>query len=269
MDFLHDVEIDSLIDIAIKAGAGIMAIYNTDYTVSYKNDQSPLTDADTAANQIIVDSLKAISDYPLISEEEKEIPYQIRKDYETYWLIDPLDGTKEFVKRNGEFTVNIALIKNGVPIMGVVYAPAMTTLYYASEKTGAFKCEQVTIDSSLDEISKNSIKLENGSERSAKTKLTIVASKSHLSSETQDFIDLMKEKYKTVDTISKGSSLKLCMVAEGTADVYPRFAPTMEWDTAAGHAICRIAGYQVNEYPADIPLKYNKENLLNPWFIVM
>ena len=259
--------INSLIEIAIKAGTEIMDIYNDDYTVSYKDNQSPLTDADTAANQIIVDSLKAISDYPLISEEEKEVPYKTRKEYDAYWLIDPLDGTKEFIKRNGEFTVNIALIKNGVPIMGVVYAPVIATLYYASDEDGAFKCEQVTTDISLGDILKNSIKLENP-KSTAKTEISIVASKSHLSPETQDFIDSMKKKYKKVNTISKGSSLKLCMVAEGTADIYPRFAPTMEWDTAAGHAVCKIAGYQVNEYPAGTPLRYNKENLLNPWFIV-
>jgi len=260
--------IKSLIDIAVKAGAEIIKIYNSDYTVTYKDDQSPLTDADKASNRIIVDSLNAISDFPLISEEEKEVSYQTRKDYDAYWLIDPLDGTKEFVKRNGEFTVNIALIKAGVPLMGVVYAPVIETLYYASEEEGAFKCENVNTDTTQVEILKNAIKLVNP-KIPVKTKLTIVASKSHLSQETQDFIDSMKQVYKEVELISKGSSLKLCMVAEGSANVYPRFAPTMEWDTAAGHAVCRIAGYQVNEYPVGTPLKYNKENLLNPWFIVM
>ena len=260
--------INSIIDIAIKAGAEIMNIYNSDYTVTYKDDKSPLTDADKASNRIIVDSLKAISDFPLISEEEKEVLYETRKDYAAYWLIDPLDGTKEFVKRNGEFTVNIALIKAGVPIMGVVYAPVIETLYYASDEEGAYKCKSVNTSTSPDEISKNAIKLVNP-KVPVKTKLTIVASKSHLSEETQDFIDSMKQIYEEVELISKGSSLKLCMVAEGSANVYPRFAPTMEWDTAAGHAVCRIAGYQVNEYPVGTPLKYNKENLLNPWFIVM
>lgn len=260
--------INSLIDIAVKAGAEIIKIYNSDYTVTYKDDESPLTDADKASNRIIVDSLKAISDYPLISEEEKEVLFETRKDYDAYWLIDPLDGTKEFVKRNGEFTVNIALIKAGVPIMGVVYAPVIEALYFASEEEGAYKCESVNTSTSLDEISKNSVKLVNP-KIPVKTKLTIVASKSHLSQETQDFIDSMKQIYKEVELISKGSSLKLCMVAEGSANVYPRFAPTMEWDTAAGHAVCRIAGYQVNEYPVGTPLRYNKENLLNPWFIVM
>jgi 3'(2'), 5'-bisphosphate nucleotidase len=260
--------IEKIIEIAVKAGEEIIRIYNSDYTVSYKDDQSPLTDADKAANQIIVDSLKEISDHPLISEEEKEVPYESRKDYGTYWLIDPLDGTKEFVKRNGEFTVNIALIKNGVPVLGVVYAPVIEMLYFASEEGGAYKCENVTVDTAQDDILKRSVMLINP-KIPVKTKLTIVASKSHLSPETQDFIDSMKQIYKEVELISKGSSLKLCMVAEGKANVYPRFAPTMEWDTGAGHAVCRIAGYQVNEYPAGTPLKYNKENLLNPWFIVM
>jgi len=260
--------INSIIEIAVKAGEEIIKIYNSDYTVSYKEDQSPLTDADKASNRIIVDELKKVSDYPLISEEEKEVLYETRKDYDTYWLIDPLDGTKEFVKRNGEFTVNIALIKNGVPVMGVVYAPVNETLYFASEEVGAYKCENVNKDTSRNKILENAVKLVNP-KIPVKTKLTIVASKSHLSPETQDFIDSMKQVYKEVELISKGSSLKLCMVAEGSANVYPRFAPTMEWDTAAGHAVCRIAGYQVNEYPVGTPLKYNKENLLNPWFIVM
>ena len=152
--------------------------------------------------------------------------------------------------------------------MGVVYAPVIETLYYASDEEGAYKCKSVNTSTSPDEISKNAIKLVNP-KVPVKTKLTIVASKSHLSEETQDFIDSMKQIYEEVELISKGSSLKLCMVAEGSANVYPRFAPTMEWDTAAGHAVCRIAGYQVNEYPVGTPLKYNKENLLNPWFIVM
>lgn len=260
--------INSLIEIAIKAGAEILNIYNGDYKVTYKDDQSPLTDADKAANRIIVDSLNAISDYPLISEEEKEIPYESRKNYNAYWLIDPLDGTKEFVKRNGEFTVNIALIKAGVPVMGIVYAPVIETLYFASENEGAFKCENVNSSTEQSEILKDAVQLVNP-KIPLTTKISIVASKSHLSPETQDFIDSMKQIYKEVDIKSKGSSLKLCMVAEGSANVYPRFAPTMEWDTGAGHAVCRIAGYQVNEYPAGTPLKYNKENLLNPWFIVM
>lgn len=260
--------INSLIDIAVKAGSEILNIYNSDYTVTYKDDQSPLTDADKASNKIIVESLKFISSFPLISEEEKEVSYENRRDYDAYWLIDPLDGTKEFVKRNGEFTVNIALIKGGVPIMGVVYAPVIETLYYASEEDGAFKCENVNASIKIDKISKNAVRLINP-KIPLTTKISIVASKSHLSPETQDFIDSMKQIYKEVDIKSKGSSLKLCMVAEGSANVYPRFAPTMEWDTAAGHAVCRIAGYQVNEYPAGTPLKYNKENLLNPWFIVM
>ena len=245
-----------------------MKVYNSDHNVTYKDDLSPLTDADTASNRIIVDSLKSISDYPLISEEEKEVLYETRKNYDAYWLIDPLDGTKEFVKRNGEFTVNIALIEAGVPIMGVVYAPVIETLYYASEDEGAFKCENVNVSIEQNEISKNAVRLINP-KIPLTTKISIVASKSHLSPETQDFIDSMKQIYKEVDLKSKGSSLKLCMVAEGSANVYPRFAPTMEWDTAAGHAVCRIAGYQVNEYPVGTPLKYNKENLLNPWFIVM
>ena len=260
--------INQIIQISLDAGAEILKIYNSDYTVNYKEDQSPLTDADIASNKVIIDSLKNISSFPLISEEEKNAPFETRRDYEKYWLIDPLDGTKEFVKRNGEFTVNIALISDGVPIMGVVYAPVTEELFFADMENGAFKCENVNTKTSREEILKNSKQLENPM-ISLKDKISIVASKSHLSPETQDFIDSMKKIYKEVDLKSKGSSLKLCMVAEGKANVYPRFAPTMEWDTAAGDAICRVAGYHVNEYPAGTPLKYNKENLLNPWFIVM
>ena len=178
--------INSLIDIAIQAGAEIMKVYNSDHNVTYKDDQSPLTDADTASNRIIVDSLKSISDYPLISEEEKEVSYETRKNYDAYWLIDPLDGTKEFVKRNGEFTVNIALIKAGVPIMGIVYAPVIETLYYAGEDEGAFKCENVNVSTESSEISKNAVRLINP-KIPLTTKISIVASKSHLSPETPGF----------------------------------------------------------------------------------
>ena len=245
-----------------------MEIYAKDFEIEFKDDKSPLTEADKASNAIIVEGLKKNFDYPLISEEEKEIAYDLRSKYERYWLIDPIDGTKEFIKRNGEFTVNIALIEKGVPIGGVVYAPAIKELYYADDN-GAFKASDVDVDTSIDEINLKAKKLHKSQITDQNSKIIrVVASKSHLSPETQAFIDDLKKDYDEVEVVSKGSSLKLCMVADGTADIYPRFAPTMEWDTGAGQAICEIAGYQVLNWPEKSPLRYNRENMLNGWFMV-
>lgn len=251
---------------ALKAGAAIMEIYAKDFDIEYKDDKSPLTEADTASNKIIVESLKANTPYPIISEEEKEVPYEIRSQYERYWLIDPIDGTKEFIKRNGEFTVNIALIENGVPIMGVVYAPAIEELYFADKEKGAYKASGIKPTDEAPTVHSKRIKLEKGAP--PKGKIRVVASKSHLSPETSEYIDGLKKDYVEVEVVSKGSSLKLCMVAEGSADTYPRFAPTMEWDTGAGQAICEIAGYTVVNYPEMTHLRYNRENMLNGWFLV-
>lgn len=251
---------------ALEAGGAIMEIYQKDFQIEYKDDKSPLTEADKASNKIIVESLKANTPYPIISEEEKEVLYENRKDYERYWLIDPIDGTKEFIKRNGEFTVNIALIENGVPIMGVVYAPAIEELYFAAKDMGAFKASGIKPTDGAQVVHSCRVPLQKG-ERSNK-KIRVVASKSHLSTETSDYINELRKEYDEVEVVSKGSSLKLCMVADGTADIYPRFAPTMEWDTGAGQAICEIAGYRVLNYPAMTPLRYNREDMLNGWFIV-
>ena len=251
---------------ALKAGAAIMEIYPKDFSIEYKDDKSPLTEADTASNKIIVESLKANTPYPIISEEEKEVPYEVRSQYERYWLIDPIDGTKEFIKRNGEFTVNIALIENGVPIMGVVYAPAIEELYFADKEKGAYKASGIKPGDDAPTVHAKRVKLEKGDP--PKGKIRVVASKSHLSPETSEYIDNLKKDFDEVEVVSKGSSLKLCMVAEGSADTYPRFAPTMEWDTGAGQAICEIAGYEVFNYPEMTPLRYNRENMLNGWFLV-
>lgn len=259
--------LNQCIQLALKAGEAILKVYSADFDVDFKADQSPLTQADRLSNAIIVEGLTQISDYPIISEEEKEVPYELRKNSSTCWMVDPLDGTKEFVKRNGQFTVNIALILNGQPVLGVVYAPVTELLYFADAK-GAFKTENTHPQQSIQSVMNHAVKLQNPGKK-VKEKLIIAASQSHLSPETQSFIDSMKVIYPEVELISKGSSLKLCMVADGQAHVYPRFAPTMEWDTAAGDAICRRAGYQVNQYPEGYPLMYNKPNLLNPWFIVM
>ncbi|XOB61333.1 3'(2'),5'-bisphosphate nucleotidase CysQ [Campylobacterota bacterium DY0563] len=247
-----DIKIEDIKNIALKAGDVIMEIYKEDFEVEFKADNSPLTKADKLSNELICSSLeKLYPQIPIMSEENKQVEYEERKNWEYYWCIDPIDGTKEFIKKNGEFTVNIALIYKNKPVLGVVYAPAIEDLYWAKENEGAFKNNKKL------PFTKNSDE-----------NFTVVASKSHLSKETQEFIDELAKRYPLLTTNSKGSSLKLCMVAEGIADIYPRMAPTMEWDTAAADAIVRIAGKMTYQYEKNIPLMYNKENLLNPWFIV-
>lgn len=250
---------------AIEAGKEIMKVYNSsEMGISEKDDQSPLTLADKKSHEVIIDKLD--DEYPILSEEGNAIPYAERKNWKTYWLIDPLDGTKEFIKRNGEFTVNIALIHEGNPVLGVIYVPVTTMLYYSIVEKGAYKNEiNSNFDGkSCDDIMKSAIKLPISD---AKRNFTLVASRSHMSEETQNFMNELEKEHKMVDTLSVGSSLKLCMIAEGKADVYPRFAPTMEWDTAAGQAIVKGAGKDVFDYSTNAPMKYNKENLLNNWFI--
>jgi len=247
---LNNIDLEEIKNIAISAGDAAMKIYNNSFEIEYKNDNSPLTKADKEANKIICTSLSQLyKEIPILSEENKTIPYQIRKKWNYYWCIDPIDGTKEFIKKNGEFTINIALIFNETPILGVVYAPVLKNIYYAKQKYGAFK---------------NGKKLPLQKENK---KLIIVASKSHLSPETEEFIDSIQTN-KEKKLLSIGSSLKLCLVAEGSADIYPRLAPTMEWDTAAAHAIVLEAGKEVLQFQNNKKLLYNKENLLNPWFIV-
>jgi len=247
---LDKINIEDIKNIALKASTEILKIYNQDFKIEYKDDKSPLTQADLRANEIICSSLKNLyPNIPIISEENKQTKYNIRKNWEYYWCIDPIDGTKEFIKKNGEFTVNIALIYKNEPVLGVVYAPVLDDMYVAKKGYGAFK---------------NNIKLPI---KRDDNKFVIVASKSHLTDETKKFIDDIQTTKEKV-FISKGSSLKLCMVAEGTADIYPRLAPTMEWDTAGADAIVREAGKMTYQYNNDNPIIYNKDNLLNPWFIV-
>ncbi|MDD7986882.1 3'(2'),5'-bisphosphate nucleotidase CysQ [Lentisphaera marina] len=242
-----------LIQIAKDAGKKIMEIYATDFEVYSKDDKSPLTEADKAANEIICRELKKLTpQIPILSEENKTIDYSERKSWTQMWVVDPIDGTKEFIKKNGEFTVNIALVENGVPIAGVVYAPAIDDMYWADE-TGAYK---------------NGDKLPLSTNETPEKSLTIVASRSHMSQETQDYVDYLKKGTESIELTSVGSSLKLCYVAEGKADQYPRLAPTMEWDTAAAHAVALKAGKEVLNFETRQNLLYNKENLLNPWFLV-
>ncbi len=254
-----EIDVDQLISIAQKAGDAIMEIYARDFEVEIKEDKSPLTEADKKSNAVILEGLKNLyPDIPFISEETKQTSYEERKHWKRFWLIDPIDGTKEFIKKNGEFTVNIALIEEGIPVVGIVHLPAQNKTYYGVKGVGSFK--------SQDENQKSEIR--NTTHYSAKQKVIVVGSRSHLSPETLQFVEDLKAQGKEVEFRSSGSSLKLCLVAEGEADVYPRFGPTMEWDTAAAHAVALYAGKNVINYETKQPLVYNKETLLNPWFIV-
>lgn len=257
----------SAIRASLKAGEEILKVYNSDFAVEHKDDKSPLTLADKNAHNVIAEILK-YTGIPLLSEEGVSIEYAERSMWEYFWMVDPLDGTKEFVKRNGEFTVNIALIHKQKSILGVIYVPVTKTLYFAAENVGCFKSEiqnPISDFLNLQELIKSSNKLPL---ETTNKKFTVVASRSHLSEETEMFIDGLKTIHKEIDFLSSGSSIKLCLVAEGSANVYPRFAPTMEWDTAAGQAICEIAGKKVVDYTTNQNLLYNKPNLLNNWFVV-
>ena len=248
---LEKIALEEIVEVAKEAGEAIMEIYQKDFDVEYKDDSSPLTEADKRAHAIIASRLgEMYPDIPILSEEGKSIPYHERKEWRSYWCVDPIDGTKEFIKKNDEFTVNIALIQEGEPILGVVYAPAVDELYYAKKGSGAF-------------LNGKPLPLERKKEKNV---LKVVASKSHLSEETQAFIDALDAD--EIEQVSRGSSLKLCMVASGEADIYPRLAPTMEWDTAAADAIVRESGKMTYIFDEEKPLQYNKENLLNPWFVV-
>ena len=254
------------IEASLKAGEVIMDVYDTAFNVEYKDDKSPLTEADKKANDII-NAFLLPTNIPIISEENKQTDYSTRKKWNTCWVVDPVDGTKEFIKRNGEFTVNIALVTNGKPELGVIYVPATKVLYFAdASNQQGYKAELNSHDTAIQEVFKKAIRLQPKGSNS-KT-VQVVGSRSHMSQETLDFIDGLKAKGNDVEIVSKGSSLKFCLVAEGNADMYPRFAPTMEWDTAAGQAICNAVGISVISKQSNKSLLYNKENLLNPWFLV-
>ena len=252
------------INAAIKGGHAIMEVYNSDFAVDYKEDQSPLTLADKNCHNII-ERLLLKTDIPVLSEEGVDIPFSERENWEYFWLVDPLDGTKEFIKRNGEFTVNIALIHNGLPIMGVIYVPVKKDLYFAMEGLGSFMANSNSVISNLNNLIAESDKLPIDYKRD---NYIIVGSRSHMSAETEEFFQEKIQEHGNVEVMAVGSSLKLCMVAEGKADVYPRYAPTMELDIAAGHAIAKFAGFSVVQYNTTKEILYNKEDLLNPWFLV-
>ncbi len=252
---------------SIEAGQDIMHVYeNESFDVDFKSDDSPLTKADLKSHERIMSFLNQ-TDFPVLSEEGAHAGFEERKDWPQLWIVDPLDGTKEFIKRNGEFTVNIAFIENNAPVFGVIYVPAQEILYFGGQNLKSYKLANVLNHSfnSLDELISLSESLNGNTLPEAHT---IVASRSHLSEETEAFISERKSKYGEVKTVSMGSSLKICLVAENKAHVYPRYAPTMEWDTAAGHAIVIGAGKELIDYQTKSPMTYNREQLRNNWFIV-
>ena len=260
-------ELTIAIEASIGAGKAIMSIYNQpEYRKELKEDCSPITEADITSGEIINSFLNK-TNYPIISEEIKNIAFYERKSWKFCWIVDPLDGTKEFIKRNGEFTVNIALCENGRPIIGAIYVPVSRELYYANVKNklayktilnGKHELVMELFDKA-DQINPSQPNLD---------LIRVVGSRSHMNQNTLDYIESLEKKYNAVEIVSKGSSLKFCLVAEGKADVYPRFAPTMEWDTAAGQAICNAVGLNVISQETNQELDYNKENLLNPFFLV-
>lgn len=254
------------IEAAVAGGKEIIEIYDReDFQVENKIDDSPLTIADKRANDIINNFLRSTG-IPIISEENKQLEYRERKSWEECWIVDPLDGTKEFIKRNGEFTVNIALVKKGEPVMGVIYVPATKILYFGSLAEG--KSYRVQLEDVKD-VSKQLERAETISPKPGEGKLRVVGSRSHMNDFTLDFIEKLKrETKKEVELVSKGSSLKFCLLAEGLADIYPRFAPTMEWDTAAGQAICKAVGLRVIDQSTGQEINYNRKNLLNNFFLV-
>ncbi len=245
--------LDPLCDLAVEAGRAILAVYDGPIAVVTKDDRSPLTEADRAAHRVIAAGLARLApDIPILSEEGRPVPYGERRHWHRLWIVDPLDGTKEFIKRNGEFTVNIALVERGAPVVGVVYAPVPDLLYWSLRGAGAWR------------------RTGNGPAAPIRVRdqapargLTVVQSRSHPSPDLAAYMAGLP----VAETLSRGSSLKLCAVAEGAADLYPRLGPTMEWDTAAGHAVVEGAGGAVRT-PAGQPLRYNKPDLLNPHFIV-
>lgn len=252
------------IQAAIEAGEAIMDVYTTNFDVEIKGDNSPLTIADKKANTVINKYLET-TNIPIISEENKQTDYSIRKNWDTCWIVDPLDGTKEFIKRNGEFTVNIALVKKGEPVLGVIYVPVVRELYFTNHNATSSLKVTVGDKYTIEELIDNAITISPATSKASTVK--IVGSRSHLNGDTKKFITEVEEKT-PVEIVSKGSSLKFCLVAEGKANLYPRFAPTMEWDTAAGQAICKAVGVKVIDNTTQEPLQYNKENLLNNYFLV-
>jgi len=252
---------------ALKAGEAILEVYDSDdFGIETKEDTSPLTIADQRAHDIIIKHLED-TEFPILSEEGQHTPYPERSKWERFWLVDPLDGTKEFIKRNDEFTVNIALVKEGKTEFGVVYAPVIKELYVGIPGRGAFRCRnEKNFYQPLDYLLQFADHLP--LEALNPELFTVVSSRSHYNEETRKFVEALDSGGKEISLVSKGSSLKLCLVAAGEADIYPRLGPTMEWDTAAAHAVVKASGKNVYRYDNGEELSYNKQNLLNPYFVV-
>lgn len=254
---------------AFKAGEEILRIYNTDFYVETKSDNTPVTLADRTSGECIAKILSA-SNIPVISEEEEILDYSIRKTWSRVWIVDPLDGTKEYVKRNGEFAVNIALVENNKPVIGIIYAPVIKDIYFAYHMGGSYKITQhdmiveLTKKNLADHLFEFARKLP--AQKQPKT-YTVVGSRSHLSREINQHVDRLRNLYGEVDMISVGSSIKQCWVAEGKAHEYARYGTTMEWDTAAGQCILEEAGCQLIDLATNRPMVYNRENMKNSYFI--
>jgi 3'(2'), 5'-bisphosphate nucleotidase len=266
------------IQTSLKAGNGILEVYQSNFSVEHKADDSPLTLADRRSHEIITENLVEFG-IPILSEEGSHIPFDERLKWDMLWIVDPLDGTKEFIKRNDEFTVNIALVGQGKPLLGVIFIPAKKTLYFAAQNLGAYKLKNRWLDELLgkkDITNDTNGQLNELIDRSGKLPLKlptdspfiIVGSRSHGRQELEAFVEEKRREFGQVELTAAGSALKFCLVAEGSANIYPRFGPTCEWDTAAGQAVVENSGGQVVDYETGKSLVYNKENLLNPWFIV-
>jgi 3'(2'), 5'-bisphosphate nucleotidase len=255
---------EDIFEIIVRAGNEIIKVYQSnDFQVEMKSDKTPLTIADKNSNHVIVDGLKKIfPKIPILSEESKKTPFQTRKEWEYLWIIDPLDGTKEFIKKNGEFSINLALVKDGIPIFGILYLPVKDTLYYAAKGYGAYKKDNSGRFKRLFNSDEDK-----EYEQIADSQKRIIISRSHYTEETQQFVKEIEKQFSKVQLISVGSAMKIAYLAEGKADIYPRLAPTMEWDIASGQIILEESGGKILDFYKKTPLIYNKEDLRNPWFV--
>lgn len=256
---------------AVLAGKEILEVYDTKFDVEYKDDKSPLTLADRKASEKIIHELKQFN-IPVLSEEGVHDSFEKRKTWNKLWIVDPLDGTKEFVKRNGEFTVNIALVEDNTPTLGVIYSPVFKNIYFAAKEIGSFKIDRKQFEPLINLIEEVSLETLLSLAQllpivADRKNYVVVASRSHMSTETHQHIEALKHQHKEVEIVTTGSSIKMCWVAEGVADEYPRFGPTMEWDTAAGQAILQEANASLIDIETKQAMRYNRENLLNNWFI--
>jgi len=255
---IEKIKIEDLLNLLRQAGKAILEIYQHDFKVELKSDFTPVTLADRNSNDILVQGLyTSFSDIPIITEENDQVPYEQRKDWPYFWLVDPLDGTKEFIKRNGEFAINLALIEGIKPVLGIIYIPVMDISYYGIKGQGCFKVTGNQDPAVLKPGTQNT-----------KDKVIVVGSRSHLSPEVYSFVKKLRQEFMEVELIQMGSAIKFGMIADGKADFYLRTGRTMEWDTAAGQAIVTECGKQVYDYTTGRPLEYNKQSLVNPWFIV-